>query len=96
MRVSQGIQESFKKPFKQVSKRVSRGFQRCFKEFPYNSQVSFKGVSRKFKDKCSGVSKIFQALIRVFQDCSVLKVYCCMSLIAATRAEEGLVLLTHP
>ena len=35
--------------------------------------MSFKSVSRKFRDKLSGVSKMFQALLRVFQGCSVFE-----------------------
>ena len=38
-----------------------------------NSQVSFKSVSRKCKDKFLGVSNMFQALLRVFQGFSVFE-----------------------
>ena len=35
---------------------------------------------------------MFQVSVKVFQGCSVFKVHCCMSFIAATQAEGGLVL----
>ena len=46
-------------------------FQGCFKSVSRGYPEGFKDVSRKFEDKFSGVQKIFQALLRVFQGCSV-------------------------
>ena len=71
-------------------KGVFRKFQECFKEVSrvfhesvkdisrvfHNFQGCFQSVSRKFQENFQGVSK---------------KVLCCMALIAASQAEEGLV-----
>ena len=73
--VSQVIQ-AFEVSFKGSFKRVSRIFHRSFKE-----------VSRKVLQCLIE----FKGLARVFQCCYVFKVNCCISLIAATRAEGGLV-----
>lgn len=56
------------------------GFQEVFKDLPLKCQGYFKSVTKKFK-----------ILVSTFYGCSVFKVYCCMSLIATTRAEGGLV-----
>ena len=71
---------------------VSRKFQGCFKEVSRVFQVSFKGVSwkRKFQgcflNSVSGFSRMFP---ECFKEVS-RKLYC-LALIAASRAEGGLV-----
>ena len=44
---------------------------------------------RKFHGCFKGVSRVFQISVKCFK-----KVSCCMALIAASRAEGGLVLMT--
>ena len=55
----------------------------------------FKALSRVFQDSFKNFSKVFQGRLKLLLGCSkvvmLLKVYCCMSLIVATRAEGGLV-----
>ena len=77
------IQGSFK-VYKGSSKGVSRQFQRCFKE---DSRV-LKKVSSVFQEN---FIKSFKGVSRIFQWSFVLQFCCCMNLIAATRAEGGLV-----
>ena len=62
-------------------------------------QGSFKGVSRVVQGCLKKVSSVFQekfkqsvkGVSRMFQSSFVLQFCCCMDLIAATRAEGGLV-----
>ena len=86
-------------------KGVSTEFLGCFKEALKVFQECFKGVSRKIKGWFKGVSRQFQRGFEsfkenliVFQECfnEVLfdmTCHVCMDLIAATRAEGGLVFL---
>ena len=73
------IQESFKRPFKQVLRGVSRGFQGSFIEDLRKFEEIFKVFNRSLK-----------LLEGRFKVVLFFKVYCCMSLIAATRAETRL------
>ena len=55
----------------------------------------FKGLSRVFQNNFKNFSKVFQERLKLLLGCfkvfMLLKVHCCMSLIAATWAEGGLV-----
>ena len=64
--------------FKSASKVLGRKFPKCSKE-----------VLRCFQGKVNNVSKVFQSSLRVFQGSFVF--YFCIALIAASRAEGGLV-----
>ena len=77
-RVSQRNTKGFSKKFPGSFKAVLRKFQRVFK-------ISVKSVSRKLKKK--KVARVFHQWSFVFQFC------CSMDLIAATRAEGGLVII---
>ena len=72
-----------------------REFQRYLKEVQRVFQRYFKEVSRVLKECLHCVLRKFQKVSRVFQKCFnkvvVLKFCCCMALIAAARAEGGLV-----
>ena len=76
-------------------KGVSRKFQGCFIKVSKMFHKSFKDeeVSRKFR-RCfmifKGVSRVFQGSFKKTSKC-FKKVSCCMALIAASRAEGGLV-----
>ena len=63
--------------------RVEGGFQEVFKDLPLKCQGYFKSVTKKFK-----------ILVSTFYGCSVFKVYYCMSIIAATRADVWLLIKT--
>ena len=85
--------KKFPRCFRKVSwvpqkdfKGVSRSFHRWF-------NGSFKRASRIFHRSFKKIFKVFNISLKLFWGCSVLflKVYCWMSLIAATRAEGGLV-----
>ena len=71
-------------------KSVSRKFQECFKEVLRVFQGSVKGVSCFREEE---VSRMFHDFLRAFTECSrcFKKNLCCMALIAASRAEGGLV-----
>ena len=95
-RVFQGCYKSVSRLFQEYFKGVS--FSRVFREF-------FKGVTRVFQAYIQRVSRMFQGSLKTnFKRCFkhywkcfkvvlFLKLYCCMPLIAATRAEGGLVYL---
>ena len=80
-------------------------FQGCFTEDSRVFQGSFKGVSRMFQGCFKKVLRVFhenfKGVSRKFQGCFKevprkgvsRKVSCCMALIAASRAEGGLVFL---
>ena len=66
--VSRMFQESFEgvsfsRVFSECFKDVTRVFQGCFKSVSRVYPEGFKDVSRKLKDKFSGVLKMFQALM---------------------------------
>ena len=76
------IQWSFKVS-KISSKGVSRLFQRCFKDVSRVFKESVKCASRKLHQKFQGCIKNLKM--------EFLLQFCCMNLIATTRAEGGLV-----
>ena len=86
-----GVSGVFHKPFKPVARGVSRGVKWSL-SFIYKFQRSFKEVSRKFQENVKVFIRSLNLLWGCFMVVLFLKVYCYMSLIAATRAEGGLVL----
>ena len=83
------------KPFQPVSRGdsegVSRVFYQSFKDLSKKCQRSFIEVSRKFQENVKVFNRSLKPLWGCFKVVLFLKVFCCMSLIAATRAEGGLV-----
>ena len=84
---------------KECFKGVTRVFHGCFKSpsrvfyFQMWFREFFKGVTREFQECFKRVSRGFQGC---FKEDFFLKVYCCMPLITATRAEGGLVKYKKP
>ena len=78
--------------FLDTFKGDSRQLQGYLKEVQRVFRESFKEGSRVFKESVKCVSRKFQ---RCFMNVLIkfLRFFCCMDLIAATRAEGGLVLL---
>ena len=72
--------------FKKVSKDLLNRFQ-----VSIGFQDSFMEVSRKFQENFKVLNRSLKLLRGCFKVVLFLKVYCSMSLIAATRAEGGLV-----
>ena len=82
--MSRGILIRFQEEFHDGFKNLSRIFHK-----------TFKGPPRVFEGSFKNFFKVFQRSLKLLCGCFKVvlffKVYCCMSLIAATRAEGGLV-----
>ena len=75
--VSRRIEWFSERPLKEIQGRF-KGLKGCFKE-----------VSRQFQRHLKKVSRVYKERVRLFQENFTKS--CCMDLIAATRAEGGLV-----
>ena len=89
----------FVKSISRLFEEIYEGVSRVFEGFSMQSQMILNmfhegsvRISSKFPGYFMDVLRMFQVLVRVFQGFSVFKVHCCMSFIAATQAEVGLVL----
>ena len=71
-------------------KGIKKKFKGFFKGVSWQFQLRFKEVSRVFKESVKCVPRKFQIKFQEFSR-MFLQFCCCMDLIAATRAEGGLV-----
>ena len=76
-------------------KGIKKKFKGFFKGVSWQFQLRFKEVSRVFKESVKCVPRKFQIKFQEFSR-MFLQFCCCMDLIAATRAEGGLVFFFEP